>query len=408
MMENGILSQIYGGCVFKASWVPQEDKKRKGLREIPLKIERYNPKRFYGIPMPGDMFRLSEAWFIKTINVNEARKFGYTGRQDAGDLYLVEYWSPEKFKITINNEVASMLGRKLEGDNPWGGRVPGYYIPHIRIGNFLGVNVIDSLKGLVKEMNLRVADYGDAVNDDAHQYAGLRNSETQQVKTLAPGLPVVDIGTNRGLTGNEPDPDIFEIRKQNKASEAMGQLTEKLLAQYRRDSFVPAVADGEDEGSQRSALTLATRFWPLHAHVRTERIFWTAAMDVMQTDLLHMLNIRKRGGIEEKHLGLRMKQKWPAVLPRDREALINEWVNRRSAGLGSPETFMEQAGDIDDPEAEVEKMLKFEKKMKDIESEIEIEKAKVNANAAARQGNKTTSSGSSETKKPASGSKESS
>lgn len=369
MMENGILSQIYGGCVFKATYVPWESKEYGGWRDIPIRIERINPKDFIGFPDAGDMNRLSEAWIIRQVPYQEAIKWGYTG--DDSLIWMVEHWLPKTIRVWMNGKPVIKRFTDIDyvygGENPFG-FIPIQYIPHVRSGDFLGVNAIDHLKGLVKELNLRFADYGDAVNDDAHSYVAMRNVQgSPQMKTIAEGLKVVDLGSASNITSNEPEPDLFAVGKQ-RAGTAMRDLVDELTNEYRRESFVPAVAEGEDEGSQRSALTLATRFWPLTSHVGIERIFWSAGMDVFQTNLLKMMSIQNISGITESHTSMRMKQKWAPMLPRDREADVQEWVQRVSANLGSIKHLLELTGDVEDVDAEEEEILDWLEKLAKIQA----------------------------------------
>lgn len=371
MMENAIMSQIYGGSVLKATYVPWESFEYGGWRSIPIRIERVNPKNFIGIPDASDLYRLSEAWIVKKIYKNEAKTWGYSGNDDI--VWRVEHWTQETYKILIDGKVAVRKVRgepiPLGGINPFG-FIPIVYIPHIRTGDFLGINAFDHLKGMVRELNLRYGDFGDAVNDDAHSYVAYRNVQgTPQVKTLAEGFPAIDLGSSSNISGNEPEPDMFEIRKQ-RASTAMEDLVADIFKQYRRDAFIPAVADGEDEGSQRSGLTLAIRFWPLTSHVGQERIFWGDGLDVFQAFLLKMMAKKKLADISEAHTKLRIKEKWAPMLPRDREVEVQEWVQRASANIGSIETLLEQTGDVEDIEEEKKKILDWIKEIKKIEQEF--------------------------------------
>jgi hypothetical protein len=195
-----------------------------------------------------------------------------------------------------------------------------------------------------------------------------------QVRKIANGLTVLDLGGTTNITGAESEPDVFEVRK-TKASAAMKDLLDEILDQYRRDSFVPAVADGEDEGSQRSALTLATRFWPLTSHVGIERIFFGAGLDVFQTYLLKMMAIKNLGGIEEKHTKMRMVQSWAPMLPRDREAEVQEWASRAQNNIGSMEHLLELTRDVDDVADEREKILAWIKDVEQIKTEAAAEAA---------------------------------
>jgi len=371
MMENGILSQIYGGSVFKATYVPLDWKKYDGDRETPILIERINPKGFYGIPDAGDMYRLAEAWVVKQITKEQARKYGYMG--DNKTVWYVEHWTPELYTITINNAPATRKNGDDEtpvgGENPYG-FVPFVYIPHIRVGAFLGMDSISHLKGMVKELNLRYGDYGDAVNDDSHSLIAARNIAGRITTISAANREIADLGSAQGITGNEPEPDIFEVTKQ-RASAAMKDLIDEIYSQYRRDAAHPAVADGEDEGSQRSAMTLAMRFWSLLSHSGIERIFWSSGLNVFNTFILRMLAEHSANNITDAHCVMRMKQMWAPQLPRDREADVQEWVQRVAANLGNIEHMLEMTGDIEDVEEARELILKWVSDLKEAEMKIE-------------------------------------
>lgn len=365
MISNAILSQIYGGCIFKAAYAPWES-----WRSIPIKIEAINPKNFIGYPDGGDPFRLSEAWFLRKVNGREARRWGLSGADLKDSYWYVEHWTQDSFECLIDGKPAVKMtangAKVLGGENPYG-FVPAVYIPHIRIVEFYGFNAFDHLKGYVKEMNRVMGDYGDAVNDDAHPTIAIRDVQGRiQMKRINNWLEVVDLGSSPNITGQERPPDMFEVRTP-RASIAMNDLYDQVYSQYRRDAFIPAVADGEDEGSQRSALTLNTRFWPLTSHSGMERYYWTSGMDAFQPMLLKMMTIIKNAPLTKQHLGMRMKQKWASMLPRDREADVDEWVNRRIQGLGSIEHLLEQLGDVDDIPEERDRILK------DIEDVARIE-----------------------------------
>lgn len=370
MMENGICSQIYGGSIFKATYSPWELD-----RGIPIRIERINPKNFIGIPDSSDQYRLSESWIVRKIHRNEARRWGYKGDDEI--VWKVEHWKPDTYQILIDGKVAVFADKageehRLEGENRFG-FVQQVYIPHIRTGDFYGMNAFDHLKGLVRELNLRFGDFGDAVNDDAHSYVAYRNVQgTPSVKSIAEGLPAIDLGSTSNISGNEPDPDMFEIRKQ-RASQSMESLVQDIYNQYRRDSFVPAVAEGEDEGSQRSGLTLAIRFWPLTSHVSQERIFWSTGLDLFNHNLLKMMAEIGTDGITKASTQLRIKHKWAPLLPRDREVDVQEWVQRASANLGAIDTLLELTGDIENVEEEKEKILDWITEVKKIEQEFAVQ-----------------------------------
>jgi hypothetical protein len=316
------------------------------------------------------MFRLREAWIIRPISQEEARENGYTGGFVSDDEvpWLVEHWTNLTYKAWVNDQpVRRFNGTEwfpVSGANPFG-FVPVVYIPHIRIDGFYGENMFDHVKGIIRELNLRVADFGDAVNTDAHAYMGMRNVQgSPDVVTLAPNLNAINLGNALAMAGNESVPDLWDLRKE-RASEAMALLVESLFDQYRRDAFIPKVADGEDEGSQRSGLTLAMRMLSLLWHTQSERVFWTTGLNLINRMALRMLAIKEPGrtGITIEHASLRMKQDWSPVLPRDREMLVNEVVARMGAKLGAPQTMFEILGDVQDPEEEEKMIVDFWKKL---------------------------------------------
>ena len=358
MIQNALISQIYGGAVFKASYVPQQT-----WRRFPIRLESVHPSNFVGIPMAGDEFRLEQAWVVKAISPKEAMRTFNMVFPPNELVYYVEYWEPDYYEITINGQRVSQnikdeFGNVLyfEGKNPFG-QVPFVYIPHIRTVDFYGDSLISqNVQGIVEEMNKRVADYGDAVSDDSHRFYVLKNvSGTPEVYELTSGLRVVQLPLTPAVTGKEPEPDM-DVLGASQASVPMEKLNEQLYQHFRREAMIPAVADGEDEGSQRSALTLAMRMWPLLAHTSLERTFWADALAHLDGMIMNIARLKKFGDLPEETKNMRIERHWAPMLPRDREVFINELVNRASANLGSIEHLLGLLDDIEDPEGEYERI----------------------------------------------------
>lgn len=368
MTVNGFNSHIYGGCVFKASFVPWDKS-----RIFPFRIDTVSPKNFVGFPDGGDRFRLRETWYAKEMLASEAEEYGYDGNDDV--VWYVEHWLKDSYEILIDGKPASVSIAGISERFPLGGKnpfgfVPFIYIPHIRFTEFYGVPISANLKGMIKELNLRYGDYGDAVNEDSHTTTAMANTNNPKATRIG-DISVFDLGSKTGLTTGEGEPKMWEVNT-TKASSAMKDLLNLIWNQYRRDSFVPAVADGEDEGSQRSGLTLAIRFWPLTSHVNLERSFWSTGLDVFQHYLLKMAMIKrpKETKITKEHLLLRMKHKWASMLPRDREIEVAEWVNRASNDIASIETLLEASGDVEDIPEERQRILDWIKDKTEIEAEM--------------------------------------
>lgn len=384
MLRNGILSQVYGGSILKASYVPELIG-----RKPPIRIESVHPANFVGVPMAGDEYRLEEAWIIRAISPGEAnRLYNMQFPEDDELVYYVEYWNPEYYEITINGIIIPSKKRDNNG-NPilyYGtnrfGAVPIVYTPHIRTTDFYGDSLISkNVQGIVKEMNTRVADYGDAVTADSHKWYTVSNvSGRPDVYELAPGMRVIQLPSNPSITGKEGDPRMEEIGN-TRASTAMQGLTTELYDHFRREAFIPAVADGEDEGSQRSSLTLALRMWPLFSHTSMERVYWGDALsllDSMVLDICKQLDDDSLVDITRDELealsDMRIERRWAPVLPKDREVFINELVQRASAKLGTIPHLLSLLDDIEDPEGEYEALKNQIRDMASIDTEIQKER----------------------------------
>jgi hypothetical protein len=360
--KSGAQSQIYGGCVFRLVYDP-EDK----IRTIPFRIESIHPKNFVGVPDGDDFWNLREAWIVRPINHDEAAAHGVVV-PESDDCFMIEHWTRDYVDVVINGVPAKRyMGekwRELSGPNIWG-FIPIVYIPHIRTYGYYGENIIDHVTGIIRELNLRIADYGDAVTTDSHSYHGMKNVEgAPQVQEIAPGINAINVLGKPNITGSEGEPDIWSLGKPT-ASDPMYKLVELLYIMFRRLVYIPSVIDGEDEGSQRSGLTLTTRMISLTSHTDAERIFWTTGLDLLSRMLLRMMQVKKIAGITEEHVRLRIRQEWNPVLPRDQEAIVNEAVALMASRLGSPERLLEMLGVEDAPE-EVKRILDFWQKLVDM------------------------------------------
>jgi hypothetical protein len=78
-----------------------------------------------------------------------------------------------------------------------------------------------------------------------------------------------------------------------------------------------------------------------------------------------MMQVKGEVGITEAHIRLRIRQEWNPVLPRDREAIVNEAVALVQAKLGSPERLLEMLG-VEDSSEEAKKILDWWESLVDI------------------------------------------
>lgn len=361
---NGLISQIYGGAIFKADYLPQDK-----FRTYPIRISKCHPMNFMGILRNEEEYRFAEAWYVKNVSAETAQKYGVDVDANESALW-VQYWNPEEIKTTINGKVIRRsyngFEKEFHGKNPFG-EVPVVYIPHERNVGLWGNSLIDGLIGLVREINARSADLGDAISDDSHELMAIRNSSKPKIIKIG-NREYLDLGSSQSAVGiSSGDPDLLAVSG-SKSSQVMSQMVDDLYAHYRRAAYVPAVADGEDEGSQRSGMTLAFRMWPLTSHVSTERIFWTDGLNHFTRVILELAKSKNLIQVSDEAIRSTIRQEWAPMLPRDREAMVNEAVQRLAAGLGSPQAMLRLLGDVEDIEAELELIKEWKKYLSEVES----------------------------------------
>lgn len=354
-IENGIVSQYMGGSVLAARWRPD-------ILDCPIEISNPAPNEFFAIADGTNFYRLKEAWIVREIKYSEAKSYFPDIPASQRAFYYTEHWTVDEYEIAINGQTLKFGDTLAKGPNPFG-VVPMVYIPHIRDSGFMGKSLItESVKGVIREMNLRFADIGDAISADSHRQIASRNV-SGNIKTifLADGTRILDLGSSQGMDGKD-QPDLFAVNASS-ASEPMLKFAEELDAFYRRETDHPSVADGEDQGSQRSSLTLNTRMWPLVSHVELERSFWSIGLIAFAKIILKMMSIKGLDGVTEKDVETDIVIKWPPMLPRDREVLVNEVAIRSSSNIGSTRHLMSLFDDIEDPETMWDEIIEEKKAM---------------------------------------------
>jgi len=343
-MECAIHSQYLGGSVWCLSYLPDRD---MVFLSSPL------PSEFIGIPNGTDYYNLKEAWVIKSLTFDEVKQYSENTFADSANgndvsWWYVEHWTKNEHTVQING-----VDIITDTSNPFG-IVPVVYIPHIRVNRFRGESVItEMVKGLVREINLREADVGDAVSEDTHNYIWVRNVRGGlRTVQIGDGRPIVDLGSTNGLTGNESNPDMQAVNNKS-ASSPILDFNKSLYDLYRIEVNHPAVADGVDQGSQRSSVTLNARMWPLTAHVEAERTFWSVGMATLARIMLIMMAEKELNSITKADLDAEFIIEWAPMLPRDREAIVQEVAIRAKNKVGSRKHLMDILGDTPDTDAEL-------------------------------------------------------
>ena len=371
-MENAVLSQFLGGCVFGVKYQPWRDD-----LTIPLIIESVMPDFFLPVWSPNNYYSLLECWIVYRIPARIA-SLEWGVEIHSGYTIYVEHWTRKNYSVYLDGKpLVDEFGIVYENLPNDFGEVPYVYIPHLREGDFYGSSHIEDQRGLVMEFNARLADYGDAVRKTVHRVRYAINlTSTPVPRQIGENIWVIDLGRESPVHKNPPT---VKIEDPPELAQSLTDFSDKLWNQLMRESFLSNIAFGEDEGSQRSALTLSFRMWPTTAHARVERSHWTDGLNRIAYLILKIIAIKQA---DRQHARVfsalpatvpsdfsrryRFSQDWSPQIPRDREQMVNEIILRSQAGLLSPERAMEVFGDIQDIEQEKKFILDWMTKVQEI------------------------------------------
>lgn len=364
--ENGVISQPLGGSVFNLQYQPWRDD-----LVMPLVIKNVYPDFFLPVWSEDDYWDLLEAYVIYKIPAASVR-LRFPGAKAANlnnatySVY-VEHWTKDHYSYLLDNVPLEVKygGVPYKYDqlpNPYG-KVPFVYIPRSREGNFYGSSFIDDVEGLTYEYNARFADLGDAMRLTAQRRFVGRNITTKVTqKQFDNDQWFADLG--QGIPGTNKDPELVPIDPPN-WSESFTNVPNLLYQQLGRESGLGPIAFGEDEGSQRSALTLAFRMWPSTIVAKAQRTFWTDGLNQVADLALHMaatlgLKVAGRGVDKDFRQMVDLAPDWLPMIPRDREAQVNEIILRLQTGAISLEKALTDFGDVPDVQKEIEQIKDFQ------------------------------------------------
>ena len=347
--QSGISSQVTGGTFWRVRYAPHRG---NPFDLYPFKFEPILADYMFPVFASGSD-RMNEVFVRYQISREAAHSEWGAWSKDWPDLVEYrEHWTRELLTIHVGVEG---LWREVRVErNPFG-FVPFVYIPHLLSNGFFGIPLAEwaGAVDLAEEYNSRLANTGDIVRQNSYPFGVLKNHPTGKLKPpfrmWKDGPTVMDLGP--GLPGERaPELDWFD------PSEVTGgtmTYLDTLKKELRMAMAIPPVAMGEDEGSQRSSLTLITRMFPVKSHVLTERWLWTSAMIDLNRMALQMAKIKRIEGLEDLNVaGIGITPNWAPMLPRDRAELVNELVQRAGVGHVHPADALEQYEDT--PLGEVE------------------------------------------------------
>jgi len=345
-MQVGVDSQVYGGFVMGAFYDPERT--LDGM--FPLSILRFDPCDFFPVWRASDYDHLIDVQIAYGITKIQAEDLGVN--VDTNLALFREQWTRDHYEITIDDKVITVYGNPGEGKPP-GGVIPFVYVPHPpRIG-FYGTSLLKNRVSLAKEINANIVSTGDIITEEALNIAAVRNVRNPKIYKLSGTKPVIDLGFQQG----DRIPDIIHPAQRATSVDSASKQTEKLISLLRGEMYCPPVLFGDDDGSQRSAASLALRAIPLVTHIRDERALYTAGMERLNKDILRIAAAKGIGGITVAMArSAHIRSSWFPMLPRDVLQEVATYISRVQADILSPETAIQKIGDILDIVGEVRKI----------------------------------------------------
>lgn len=328
MIESMLLIQIYGGHVFQVAWQPYDPSATYGINII----SHCSPARMWPTVWNATRTQLLEAYIGYYISKREALiRFGIEAEND--DVLYLERWTPEEYWIHVDGKVPKYkIGDRVEeykGKNLWG-RVPLAYIPHDRAGGLLGMSVVDgpqTLIGLAKELNARMADEGDAAQSAAQHILTARNlgggALSHRPIKDADGQTThvaVDLGSRKPMP-NAGDPELLYVSAAG-LPESAARFSDDIWNAIMVQGDVASVALGMDDtvSGRISGPVTAYRMLPTLVHTVTERLHYSTGLVQVGNIALAIARQKIKDGAYQQ-LGIK-----PPDLPDFEPTLLTHWM----------------------------------------------------------------------------------
>lgn len=309
--------QVYGGGVLKI--MPSLN--TRGY----IRWQRVPLDSFFPIFDPDNPDELLEAYTVVKMTPEQARiKYGID--KPSGEIVTrVEHWTPILYENMID-------GKRIEaysGHNPWG-FVPYVYIPRIRTTNWWGDALTQEIMPAQDEINMRLADLGEAISYSAHPTRwGINLPRVFNAKNFPIGYNAMwDLGRT---LGNNPAPQVGMLEAKNPLPEGVFNYLKFVYDWSRTSSFAPPIAFGEDNGGgQRSGVTLEIRMWPLIKATRRSRAYMLTGIRkaIWMTGVI--LAQKSISGIDKnaimKMVDGKIVPTIAPVMPRDHQQIVDEVV----------------------------------------------------------------------------------
>ncbi len=363
LLDGSKNGSVYGDAVFEVRY-------DEWMRRVI--IDPVLPEYFYCMWNPSNMRDLEEVIVAYPIDrVMAYERWGssgndnFIGYQALNPMYapgvgvLWKRWSHVTYQVWIDDvNVTSLPNPYMPqfGGYTFPGIIPFIHIPNMRTGGeYWGYSDAETIITLQDELNRRLADMGDILQNHAHPIIALSNFRGT-IEDLPVGPDAVwDLGSNDGkaerLDGTGP------------GKEAMDYLHE-IKTTIHETASMPEHAYGTQRGgtSHSTGIAYAMAMMPVVERSREKRIRWSAALKKLAQMVLYMYYVRdplflSSQGIDYPRTRLyTIEPVFADILPKDELQEVNENVALYVNGLRSLERSLEKLGE-DDVAAEMRRII---------------------------------------------------
>jgi len=384
IQQEGLLDMnVYGGMSHILRWEPWN-------RHLPWRLAvRKVPSPSNILPTWGqyDPWRMSECYVGFMISREKAiSKYKVDVPDTVQDVLYLEYWSPSEYWVHVHGQVPRMTWGddqwELRGDNDFG-FVPVYYIPHERTTELFGDSAVRGQEELTRDFNSRAANVSDIVRATRPGLLSGHDLSRRklEVKPIYKDGTVVafyiDLGDTKNIQGAQaPELNALPIPE---VPDSLIEFPSTLLFWWMMVERISPASFGMDD-TQSGRITgpaTAQRMWTSIAHSSTERVNYTTGKCLIDQDIITALKAKRSvlsGLMSEEQLAvlervnpldLDMKQRWPPMIPLDKQQLHQELIEELQSGGASIERYLRERG-VEDVEGEkdlIEDWKKFLAKM---------------------------------------------
>lgn len=318
LWELALDREVYGGGAIKITPAPQVPGHIRWSK-VPL-------DGFYPIWNPDDQDHLLEAYVVVRMTRDQAKaRYGYLGDKD--EVTRIEHWTESAYENTLDG----VRMDAYSGRNPWG-FVPFEYFPRVRSRYWWGDAMTEDLIKVQDELNMRIADLGEAINFNTHPPLwgyNLPKTFKSSNYPIGPGV-MWDMGR---VLGSSPEPKVGALELNNPIPGGTFDFIKFLYDWTQISSFTPPVALGRDEGGgQRSGITLEIRMLPLIRSVRRSRAYMSDGLVRSMRKSAKILQQKDFSDISRRALDRLINgdliPHYAPIMPRDQAQLVDE-VNKR-------------------------------------------------------------------------------